>query len=603
MVDRTGEQIGNYRMVQLLGSGGFADVYLGQQVYLDSPAAIKLLRTNLAKEDWESFRAEARTLVRLVHPHIIRLLEFGLDGNTPYLVMDYAPNGTIRQRHQRGERLPLATAVDYVKQVASALQYAHDEKVIHRDIKPENMLLGRQNEILLTDFGIAIVAQSTLTQLTQETVGTIVYMAPEQIQSHPRPASDQYSLGVVVYEWLSGNPPFIGTFTELAAKHMMALPPPLRATVPDIPPDVEEVVLTALAKDPKQRFGSVKAFATALEHASRVSKTISEQETVLPTLLPTILASPLTPAPPVPFSEVAQPANSPVVLRPLQPTELANAPGTPALPPFELKRSPAAEKQAKTIYTPPYQPQQQDIPVPVQHELVPARRGISRRAVLFGGIVVVVGVAGGATLFALQSHSSTSSGPAILAEDTFNRTNPTGWGTASDGQKWNLETNTLDFSIVDGIGQIQQGGNGGELTAILGPSFTDADLLVSGSLSDFTNSQLGLALRWTDDRHYYKAFIDGTNLNVLKRQNQVGLLLQRIPFLAQPGVSYTIRFRVIGTTLEAKAWRTANAEPLDWRVRATDNTFHSGFGGLRSNVNHGVTLQITHFLLTMATHP
>ncbi len=217
MSDRVGQQIGNYRLVQHLGSGGFADVYLAAQIYLDSPAAIKLLRTNLAQDDLESFREEARTLVRLIHPHIVRLLDFGLEGTTPFLVMDYAPNGTLRQRHQRGERLPLATVVDYVQQIAIALQYAHNQKVIHRDIKPENMLLGRNQEILLTDFGIAVVAQSTRIQLTQETVGTISYMAPEQIQAHPRPASDQYSLGIVVYEWLCGSRPFSGSFTEVAA--------------------------------------------------------------------------------------------------------------------------------------------------------------------------------------------------------------------------------------------------------------------------------------------------------------------------------------------------------------------------------------------------
>ncbi|HLZ81195.1 MAG TPA: serine/threonine-protein kinase, partial [Ktedonobacteraceae bacterium] len=184
MSDRVGQQLGNYRLVQHLGSGGFADVYLARQVYLDNPAAIKLLRTNLANEDLEGFREEARTLVRLIHPHIVRLLDFGLEGTTPFLVMDYAPNGTLRQRHQRGERLPLSTIVDYVQQIASALQYAHDQKIIHRDIKPENMLLGRNQEILLTDFGIAVVAQSTRIELNRETVGTISYMAPEQIQAH-----------------------------------------------------------------------------------------------------------------------------------------------------------------------------------------------------------------------------------------------------------------------------------------------------------------------------------------------------------------------------------------------------------------------------------
>src|SRR5437764_11405809 len=130
---------------------------------------------------------------------------FGVEGKTPFLVMDYASDGTLRQKHAKGVPLPLTIIVAYVKQVAGALQFAHDEKLIHRDIKPENMLLGRRNEILLSNFGIALVAQSSRYQSTQEMAGTMAYMAPEQIQGKPRPASDQYSLGVVVYEWLSGD--------------------------------------------------------------------------------------------------------------------------------------------------------------------------------------------------------------------------------------------------------------------------------------------------------------------------------------------------------------------------------------------------------------
>src|SRR2546421_336565 len=156
-----------------------------------------------------------------------------------------------------------------VKQVADALQYAHDEKLIHRDIKPENMLLGRRNDILLSDFGIALVAQSSRYQSAQEMAGTMAYMAPEQIQGKPRPASDQYSLGIVVYEWLSGDRPFHGSLTELVGQHLSVPPPPLNEKVPAIPLDIEQVVLTALEKDPHQRFGSIQAFATALEEASQ----------------------------------------------------------------------------------------------------------------------------------------------------------------------------------------------------------------------------------------------------------------------------------------------------------------------------------------------
>lgn len=146
MADRIGQQLGHYHLTRLLGKGGFADVYLGQHIHLDTPAAIKVLHTELTNEDVTLFRTEARNLARLIHPHIVRLLDFGIEENTPYLVMDYALNGTLRRQYPRGMKLPLSTIVPYVNQIADALQYAHDEKLVHRDIKPENMLLGRNNQ-------------------------------------------------------------------------------------------------------------------------------------------------------------------------------------------------------------------------------------------------------------------------------------------------------------------------------------------------------------------------------------------------------------------------------------------------------------------------
>lgn len=292
MVDRVGQQLGNYRITQLLGRGGFADVYLGEHVYLKTPAAIKVLQTRLSGEDdMESFLKEARIIAGLTHPNIVRVLDFGVDNETPFLVMDYAPKGTLRQRHPRGSQLPLSTILPYVKQVADALQYAHEEKFIHRDVKPENMLVGKRNEILLSDFGIALVAQSSRNQSTQDVTGTVAYMSPEQIQGRPRPASDQYSLAIVVYEWLGSTPPFRGSFTELCTQHMFAPPPPLREKVPTLSPDVEQVVMTALSKEPKQRFGSVQAFVNALEQASH------SHQPVAPPPPPIQSAPPSTPTP------------------------------------------------------------------------------------------------------------------------------------------------------------------------------------------------------------------------------------------------------------------------------------------------------------------
>ncbi len=229
-------QLGNYRLIGLLGSGGFADVYLGEHIYLKTQAAIKILHTHITPDNLESFITEAQTIGRLRHPHIIRVLDFGVQDNMPFLVMDYALSGTLRQRHPKGSRLPLTTILPYVKQVAEALQYAHQQKLIHRDIKPENMLLGPNDEILLSDFGIATTAQSSRYQLTQEVVGTVSYMAPEQIQGKPRPTSDEYSLGIVIYEWLTGSCPFQGSFTEIATQHMFASPPSLQEKVPAISP-------------------------------------------------------------------------------------------------------------------------------------------------------------------------------------------------------------------------------------------------------------------------------------------------------------------------------------------------------------------------------
>jgi serine/threonine protein kinase len=147
MADRVGQQLGNYRLIRWLGQGGFAEVYLGEHIHLGTQAAIKVMHTQLAHADVEQFRTEARTIARLVHPHIVRVLEFDVAGTTPFLVMDYAPNGTLRQRYPTGSMLPLSTVISYVKQITDALQYAHDEKFIHRDIKPENMLLGRRGEM------------------------------------------------------------------------------------------------------------------------------------------------------------------------------------------------------------------------------------------------------------------------------------------------------------------------------------------------------------------------------------------------------------------------------------------------------------------------
>src|SRR5215470_1063421 len=198
MADRVGHFFGNYHLVALLGRGGYAEVYLGQHLRLNQQAAIKVLHAHLTDQEAEHFQQEAQTIATLVHPGIVRVFDYDVQDGVPFLVIVYS-----------------------VKQVASALQYAHEQKFIHRDVKPENMLLGRRQEVLLSDFGIATIAHSTssLNVGSEGASGTLAYMAPEQIEGHPRPASDLYALGVVVYEWLCGSRPFEGSASEVMVQH------------------------------------------------------------------------------------------------------------------------------------------------------------------------------------------------------------------------------------------------------------------------------------------------------------------------------------------------------------------------------------------------
>ncbi len=261
-----GKRIGNYRIIELLGKGGFAAVYLCQHRYIGTLAAVKILRAGMDEIEEANFHAEACIAASLVHPRIIRVLEFGVEGRKPYLVMDYAPNGTMRQLYSWGTRMTPRALVKYVEQIAEALQYVHDRGLVHRDIKPENLLLGDNNQLLLSDFGISINAYKMASH-TEMIAGTAAYMAPELIEGEACFASDQYALGVVVYEWLCGIWPFLGSSQEIMDQHLYDFPPPLREYVPTIPPAVEEVVLKALAKNPRDRFGSVLEFAAALKAA------------------------------------------------------------------------------------------------------------------------------------------------------------------------------------------------------------------------------------------------------------------------------------------------------------------------------------------------
>jgi serine/threonine protein kinase len=288
LFDLSGQQFGNYRLVRRLGTGGFASVYLGQHSLLTSQqAAIKIL--HLQGVDAQRFQHEAETTAKLIHSHIVRLLDFNFQDGTPYLVLDYAPQGSLAARHPHGQKVPLATVMAHLKQIVQALQYAHDQHVIHRDLKPDNILIGRQGELLLSDFGIATLTQTGRTSMGSAygIAGTAYYMAPEQFRGKPEKASDQYALAVIIYEWLCGEYPFSeGDFVQLGYQHNFEPVPLLRQHVPDLPLYVEEAIFKALSKQPQDRFASVQAFARALEQvdSSQVAQTVLSQKNI-PTVL------------------------------------------------------------------------------------------------------------------------------------------------------------------------------------------------------------------------------------------------------------------------------------------------------------------------------
>jgi serine/threonine protein kinase len=265
MSDLIGQQFGSYRLIQLLGNGAFGTVYLGEHIHLKSLAALKIQHVTLNDSDREKFLEEARTLARLEHPNIIPVFDFTVEQGIPGLIMKHARGGSLRQLCPPGCRLPIATVVAFIRQIADALQYAHNHGVIHRDVKPDNIFLNTSEQLLLGDFGLAIFAPSNEDLSAQKMAGTIRYMAPEQFRKQPLFASDQYALAVVAYELLCGRCPFEGNLWQIVEQHVSSSPPALRSLRPEIPAALEAVVLRALSRNPQDRFASVWSFAWALQ--------------------------------------------------------------------------------------------------------------------------------------------------------------------------------------------------------------------------------------------------------------------------------------------------------------------------------------------------
>jgi ligand-binding sensor domain-containing protein len=274
MADLIGQQLGQYQIVEQIGMGGMATVYKAYQASMDRYVAIKVLPRQLAEDPTfiGRFEQEARTIAKLEHKHILPVYDFGAQDGYTYLVMRYVGTGTLKDLIAEGP-LSLLDAIELFSQVADALHYAHDHGVIHRDVKTSNVLIGEGRQCYLTDFGIAKLAEgSSQFTGTGTIVGTPAYMSPEQCSGLPVDArSDLYSLGIVLYEMLTGAVPFEAeTPVAVVLKQVQAALPSPRNLNPAIPEAVEKVVFRALAKEPDHRYQSAQAFAEALREAVEI---------------------------------------------------------------------------------------------------------------------------------------------------------------------------------------------------------------------------------------------------------------------------------------------------------------------------------------------
>ena len=262
---------GRYRVVRKLGTGGMANVYLAEDQELGRSVAIKMLDERHSQDEQfvERFRREAKNAAGLSHPNIVSIYDRGQAEGTYYIAMEYLEGRTLKELLIARGPTPLAVAIDYARQILSALGFAHRHGIVHRDIKPHNVVVAPDGRLKVTDFGIARSGTSQMTE-TGSIIGTAQYLSPEQAKGAPvTPASDIYSVGIVLYEMLTGLVPFTGdTPLEIAMKHLSTTPLPPSEARPDVPHELDSIVLRALAKNPEDRYQSADEMDADLARAS-----------------------------------------------------------------------------------------------------------------------------------------------------------------------------------------------------------------------------------------------------------------------------------------------------------------------------------------------
>ncbi len=286
LIDRTFDK--RYVIKRKLGSGGMADVYLAEDQELGRQVALKLLNDRHASDEQfvERFRREAQSAAGLNHPSIVSIFDRGYAESTYYIAMEFLDGRTLKELLIRNGPTPVPIAIDYARQILGALSFAHRNGIVHRDIKPHNIIVGSDGRLKVTDFGIARSGASQMTE-AGSIVGTAQYLSPEQARGAPvDPRSDLYSLGIVLYEMLTGHVPFTGdTPVEIAMKHLSQVPEPPSKLRPDVPHDLDAIVMRALAKDPDQRYESAEEMDADLARVARGVAVARETEDAMTQVL------------------------------------------------------------------------------------------------------------------------------------------------------------------------------------------------------------------------------------------------------------------------------------------------------------------------------
>jgi hypothetical protein len=269
------EIAGRYRLDERLGAGGMSTVYRARDNVLERQVAVKLLAEHLADDDGflARFRREALAAAKLIHPNVVQVYDSGLDpdAHRHFIVMEYVEGPTVAQLIRQRAPQDTARAVDIAVQACEGLEYAHRHGVIHRDVKPGNLIVNPDGVVKLADFGIAKAAEDSRITQIGSVVGTAAYLSPERIQGDEATASaDVYSLGVVLYQLLSGKVPYeTGSLSELAMRQQEGEPPPLHTLNPEVPPELSRAVTRALAGRPDLRYASAAEFGEAIRQGGR----------------------------------------------------------------------------------------------------------------------------------------------------------------------------------------------------------------------------------------------------------------------------------------------------------------------------------------------